>query len=69
MVRILDAGSSVLFQCTVLLVSTYFNVYDVGVPAGGRASASTDPPPPGSPAANRHTAAPLQSRPGEEELC
>lgn len=41
----------------------------VGVPAGGGASASSDPPAPGSPAANSHSAAPLQSRAGEEALC
>lgn len=40
-----------------------------GVPTGGRTPATSDPPPPGSVAANRHAAAPLQSRPGEEALC
>lgn len=34
-------------------------VFDLGVSAGGGASAPSDPPPSGGPAANRHIAAPL----------
>lgn len=44
-------------------------VFDAGVPAGGGASASSDPPAPGSPAAYCQPAASLQSCPGEEALC
>lgn len=40
-----------------------------GVPAGGGAPAPPGAPSPGGPAENRHAAAPLQSRPGEEALC
>lgn len=41
---------------------------DVGVPAGGGASASADAPPPGSTAEDCHAAAALQSRSGAEAL-
>lgn len=79
MVRILEIINGLSFSLYVFLkcpmqwtsaTSFYLMfLYDAGVPARGRAPASSDPPAPGGPAENRHAAAPLQGSSGEEALC